>query len=1085
MKHHTRTYLRALAALTVLAPSVYTVRAAVETWTTGAGTSSLSASSNWSGTNATPLSGDSWVFGATTGATTLNNDLTANLTVAGITFNAGTNTTVSAAAVGGVSALTLTSTTGMIVGQSISGTGISQGTTVTGFDAATNVVQLSKPTTSSIAAAAAIGYNGAAYTLTGTAITLGSSGILLNSGSANQVINLDMGLTAATSISTTANSLTLNGVISGNVDVNFTASVLGTITLTQANSYTGNTRINGSGGGGAGAVSIDAFNRLGTGTTINLGASSTVGILRYTGSGETTDKVINLNGVTANATLDQSGTGLLQFTSNLTATGLGNKTLILQGSTAGTGEIAGSIVNSTGFATSLTKQGTGTWTLSGANTYSGTTSVSAGTLVLNGTNTSAGATTLSGGTLSLGNAANGGLASGLLSLNGGTLQSSNVSARSLSNALAIGADFTIGGTGDLAFTDTTTGVALSATRTLTVNNTSTSFAQTFSSTGGLTKAGTGTLTLSGANTYTGTTIVNAGTLVLNGTNSLTGATTVNAGTLKLDYATNNTSKLGDTGILALNGGTLELSGGSHTEVVTSTTLNTGVTFIKQTNSGTAKLQMGAITFTAGAIDFSADSIATTTTSNQASGILSTRATVAGANFATGDSATTNHNVVALTTYTALPNSGALTANTNYQLVGSGSISTSTGATSETLKITTNGTSQAFAVGGNKLTMGAILFAGANDYSITTSGTGSIVPTILHNYGTSGATLSLGTLGGALTQFGTGKTLLTQAATTDNTLAINGGSVQFSDNLQIGTNATVRAITLNNGTLIANTSGGSIALDNAGTFSRTVSLGAGGGTINVAPGATTNALTVSGVVSGTGSLTKLGTGTLNLSAINTYTGATTVNAGKLTIASGGTINSTSGVSIGAGEFNYTSATALSKTVSFSGTGGTLRGTGTISSAVAITSGNTVAAGADAATLGTLTFSGGLTGTTGSIFSFKLNSGTVSGGIGSSDLFAVNGTAALGSATLSLTDLGSTALTNGETFTLLTASTSISGTFLNLANGSAIHVGNTDYTLNYLANTVTLTASAIPEPATYAALAGLGILGFAVYRRRQAS
>jgi two-component system NtrC family sensor kinase len=65
-----------------------------------------------------------------------------------------------------------------------------------------------------------------------------------------------------------------------------------------------------------------------------------------------------------------------------------------------------------------------------------------------------------------------------------------------------------------------------------------------------------------------------------------------------------------------------------------------------------------------------------------------------------------------------------------------------------------------------------------------------------------------------------------------------------------------------------------------------------------------------------------------------------SGGKLTIASAGTINFSSGVSIGTGEFNYNSATALSKSVSFSGAGGILSGTGTITPAVTVAAGNTL-------------------------------------------------------------------------------------------------------------------------------------------------
>ncbi|MCX6880281.1 MAG: autotransporter-associated beta strand repeat-containing protein [Verrucomicrobia bacterium] len=109
--------------------------------------------------------------------------------------------------------------------------------------------------------------------------------------------------------------------------------------------------------------------------------------LIYTGTGETTDRVINLAGKNATVTLAQAGTGLLKFTSAVLISGYGaNKSIALTGDTAGTGELAGMIENPHDRAgkatTAVTKSGKGTWTLSGTNSYSGPTTVTQGTLSL-------------------------------------------------------------------------------------------------------------------------------------------------------------------------------------------------------------------------------------------------------------------------------------------------------------------------------------------------------------------------------------------------------------------------------------------------------------------------------------------------------------------------------------------------------------------------------------------------------------------------------------------------------------------------------------------------------------------------------
>ena len=80
--------------------------------------------------------------------------------------------------------------------------------------------------------------------------------------------------------------------------------------------------------------------------------------------------------------------------------------------------------------------------------------------------------------------------------------------------------------------------------------------------------------------------------------------------------------------------------------------------------------------------------------------------------------------------------------------------------------------------------------------------------------------------------------------------------------------------------------------NSGTYdvdtTDTIQSLSGSGAVELASGITltfgdSGNDTISGIISGDGSLTKAGSGTLTLSAANTYTGDTTISAGKLTVS----------------------------------------------------------------------------------------------------------------------------------------------------------------------------------------------------------
>jgi autotransporter-associated beta strand protein len=198
-----------------------------------------------------------------------------------------------------------------------------------------------------------------------------------------------------TTSATTAQELSINIADSqgpGGGSVSLKKCGAGTLKLSGINTYSGQTIITG------GTLSIDSFNSMAKRkASSSLGAPRTDAdaeimisggsTLMYTGKGETTDRNLNLPGGGDTITLDQSGTGLLKLTSAFVMSGFAeSKTIVLAGSSAGVGELAFNIDNvydRKGKATtSLTKSGTGTWVLSGTNTYTGPTTVKQGTLSL-------------------------------------------------------------------------------------------------------------------------------------------------------------------------------------------------------------------------------------------------------------------------------------------------------------------------------------------------------------------------------------------------------------------------------------------------------------------------------------------------------------------------------------------------------------------------------------------------------------------------------------------------------------------------------------------------------------------------------
>ncbi|MCK9179127.1 MAG: autotransporter-associated beta strand repeat-containing protein, partial [Candidatus Cloacimonetes bacterium] len=117
-------------------------------------------------------------------------------------------------------------------------------------------------------------------------------------------------------------------------------------------------------------------NNLGQGDRLIFNAA---GRLLYTGTGETTDRYLELN---HNVTLEHAGTGTLIFSEAPIMGGL-DKTLTLSAAADATGGLLGAIGDGSQ-TTSLSKEGDGLWFLSAANNYSGATIINGGTMLLNG-----------------------------------------------------------------------------------------------------------------------------------------------------------------------------------------------------------------------------------------------------------------------------------------------------------------------------------------------------------------------------------------------------------------------------------------------------------------------------------------------------------------------------------------------------------------------------------------------------------------------------------------------------------------------------------------------------------------------------
>lgn len=574
----------------------------------------------------------------------------------------------------------------------------------------------------------------------------------------------------------------------------------------------------------------------------DLGGTSTLTIGSYgiDNQNTTTGQTISVATAFSGTTVTISNANQLTISG---AVANGTSTGLILGGTGYSGLISGAISG----AGNLIKNDSGVWSLSGANTFTGSVTVNNGLLVLTGTNASTAAVTIGAS---------------------GTLQ------------IGSGAFMTGGATGAIAATSFVNNGSLIFDRTGNISYGG------ISGTGSVSQSGSGVLTLTGTNTYSGATYIIAGTV----TDAAAGAFSPNSSIHMFSGALNVTGNetIGGLGDLQItdtstppvatvtiaSGKTLTLTNGS-----TFSGLITGAGALRignvawETLVGTAA-HTGGTTIDSGAVlqigdGDTAGGISGPIVNNGTLKFNTTSAVTVGAVSGTGAVVIYNPSVVTLSgtnTYSG----GTFMSGGTLTDAAANAFSPNSGIylTSENANLTVAFNETVAGLGGADHSNGSTVGLTGNLTILGTSLTynGAIS-------GTGGIILSSGTqtFGGENTY--SGNTTISSGAML---IAANGyGSATGTGNVVIASGAKLQ---LGNGS-----SGGIITgnISNAGTIF-----------------ATGSASSVTGVISGAGSLS-VNSGDLTLGAANTYTGSTFVTLGTLTIGATNALPTSNQLSLGFG------------------------------------------------------------------------------------------------------------------------------------------------------------------------------------------
>jgi fibronectin-binding autotransporter adhesin len=833
---------------------------------------------------------------------------------------------------------------------------------------------------------------------TGGALTQTGGSYTLNMAGATQsgAVNLSNDTTARTlTVQVNSGTSTISGIIAnggGSTGGNLTKTGVGTLTLSGANTYNGTTTIS------AGTVKLGASNVLADTSAMNIaggtldlsGNSDKVGNLTFSngasldfGSATTSNSFVFAN-------LTPAPTGVLTVnnyvgpdSSNFAGAGdfLGSTTALsgaLVNQIYFSGYGTGSLQNS-----SLTDAGNGL-----GNAYRIAPQVinwNGYTWVSNadqqwGTNANW------NGTVAPPNLAN--PTDVFVNFGTGTQATVNSNTSSTINALrfssaAIG--YTISGTSTLTFQN---GTSLAFVQQQSANNQTLSPASiviknnmVFDITGAgdltvgapitdgaaslsLTKTGSGgKLILTQANTYDGGTSIQSGVVQAQNTGALgTGSVTVSDGAalnLAGGISPTNTVTVGGSGVGG-NGairnvsGTNTLSGTITQTADTRVQSDAGTLTVSGTIAGTDKnLTVGGAgnttvsgTITTGAGTVTKDGAGTLTYSGAAANTYTGDTTVNAGTLALSKTANINSvvgNLIVNAGTVSQTTSGQIAANKAVTLNGgtyalsdgtAGSINQTIQTLNTASGSTVNlGTADILTVSGTGISTVSGLITGTG--GLVTSGTGTVFLGGANTY-SGGTTIGSIVTAANSTSLGSG----TSTVSSGGNLQLQGG-VNLANAFTLsgpGTNANDGAIENFSGN---NTLSGVLTLAAAtriqssdGTLTLANTVNTAGQTLTLGGLSDT---TVTGVITGTGGVTKDGSGTLtyNGTAANTYTGTTTVNAGTLALSQTANVTAIAGnLAVSGGTVNQTTSGQLASTSGITLTGGTynLEGTGSVTQSV---------------------------------------------------------------------------------------------------------------------------------------------------------